>query len=190
MNKKEREIVFEAIAKKNNSRSNYFIKGLFSFLFFKDLSSVEVGYLLTYVWFVVFHKVQMKNVSWKMCIVDEQSQWHQWFQWILVLRELQNSSLLSSKQAHVSLSYLSLFLDYGQTFSKSKDGAGLCHVLACSEINCVPYDKELDYDPSFPSFRPLSSNLHLGCFGLCWWPDCEKFNIALLVPGPSNSLLF
>lgn len=44
----------------------------------------------------------------------------------------------------------------------------VCHVLACSEINCVPYDKELDYDPSVPSFRPLSSNLHLCCFGLCW----------------------
>ena len=66
----------------------------------------------------------------------------------------------------------------------------VCHVLACSEKNCVPYDKELDYDPSIPSFMPLRSNLRLHCFGLCWWPDCEKFNIALLVPGPFNSLPF
>lgn len=66
----------------------------------------------------------------------------------------------------------------------------VCHVLACSDINGAPQGKELDCDPWAASARPLGSNLHLGCFALCWWPDCEKFSIAFVVPGPFKSLLF
>lgn len=99
-----------------------------------------------------------------------------------MLRELQNSGLLSSKQAHVSLSYFSLFLNYGKTFSKCKSRVSLCLILACSEINRVSYDKELDCSPCFPLFRPLSSNLHLCCFGPCGWPDCVRLGVALPVP--------
>lgn len=99
-----------------------------------------------------------------------------------MLRELQNSGLLSSKQAHVSLSYFSLFLDYGKTFSKCKSRVSLCLFLACSEINRVSYDKELGCSPCFPLFRPLSSNLHLCCFGLCGWPDCVRLGVMPPVP--------
>lgn len=52
MNKKEREIVFEAIAKKKKIITVEAIilsKVCFLSCFFKDLSSVEVSRLLTYV---------------------------------------------------------------------------------------------------------------------------------------------
>lgn len=51
MNKKEREIVFEAIAKKKKITVEAIILSKVCFLscFFKDLSSVEVSRLLTYV---------------------------------------------------------------------------------------------------------------------------------------------
>lgn len=114
-----------------------------------------------------FHKGQTKTVGWKMCFVNEQSQWHQPFQGISGLRGLQNSGLLSSEQTHVSLSYLSLFLGDGQTSPKGKDELVFVSLVPCSEINSVPCGKELDGGPPLPSFR-LFSNLCLYCFGV-WW---------------------
>lgn len=190
MNKKEREIVFEEIAKKNNSRSNYFIKGLFSFLLFKDLSSVEVGWLLMYVWFVVFTRSKWKMSAGRCVLLmsnhngtsDCSEFW---------CSENCKTLVFCPQSRHTFLFHISVCsLTMDRPFQRVRmELVFVCCVLACSEINCVPYDKELDYDPSSPSFRSLRSNLHLSCHGWCRWPHCEKFNIALLVPGPFNLLL-
>lgn len=61
----------------------------------------------------------------------------------------------------------------------------VCLCLSC-DINGVPYSQELRCDPSA---RPLGSNLLLGCLGLRWGPDCEKFSVTSVVPGPFKPLL-
>lgn len=178
---------FWSNSKKNNSRSNYFIKGLFSFLFFKDLSSVEVGYLLMGVWFVVITRSKWK-MSAGRCVLLMSN--HKDFSEFWCSENCK--TLVYPPNRHTVLFLISVCsLTMDRPFQRLRmELVFVCHVLACSEINGVPCDKELDYAPSIPSFKPLCSDLHSCCFGFRWWPDCEKFSVVLLVPGPFNLLPF
>lgn len=194
MNKKEREIVFEAIAKKITVEAIILSKVYFLSCFLKTFPRLKLATFL-YMFDLWFSQGPNEKMSAGRCVLlmsnhngpgDFSEFWCSEDCKTLVFCPPNRNTFLF----HISL--CSLTTD--RPFQRGR--MELVFVCLCLSCSCLwwhkwcPCGKELDCDPSATSARPLGSNLPLGCFGLCWRPDCEKFSIALLVPGPFKLLLF